>query len=50
MELPMTLIKYGLFIIIMVVASYKIWIEVDKFVKKIKNKGEDSLGFDLEVK
>lgn len=50
MGLPIDIIKYGLFAIIMVVASFKIFVEVQKIVKKFKNKTEDSLGFDLEVK
>ncbi len=47
MELPMTLIKYGLLTIVLLVASYKLWIVVQKLVKKLKG---DDMDMDLEVK
>ena len=50
MSLPIELIKYGLFVVILIVMSFKIFTEVQKIIKRFKNKGEASLGFDLEVK
>lgn len=50
MSLPIELIKYGLFAIILIVMSFKIFTEVQKIVKRFKNKDNQGLGFDLEVK
>ena len=41
-----TFIKWGLFIIIMIVAGFKLFVEVQKFVKKIK---KDDSDLDLDI-
>ncbi|KKK68356.1 hypothetical protein LCGC14_2944880 [marine sediment metagenome] len=40
-----TFIKWGLFIIIMIVAGFKLFVEVQKFVKKFK---KDDLDLDID--
>ena len=46
MELPMNLIKYGLFAIILVVFAVKVWQETQKIMKKFKKKDD----FDWDLK
>ncbi len=49
MELPMTLIKYGLFAIIISVMAFKVFQQTQKIVKKFRNKSESDLDFPEEI-
>ncbi len=47
MELPMTAIKYGLFVIIMAVFAVKIFQETRKIIKKFKKESDDNFDENL---